>query len=64
MCHICDKARTQSLEDALKTVAQALQQRSNRDSVCLDSLVGELMGAEPTGRDALDCETVQLGDRI
>ena len=63
MCDICDTARRQPLKKALATVASAMQQRSNRGRACLDKLVGELVGAGPTGQDALDHETEPLPER-
>ena len=64
MCDICDKARGQPLKKALDILANALQQRKYRDRKCLDDAVGSLIGVRSTGQDALDCETVELKDRV
>jgi hypothetical protein len=64
MCDICDRARTtKPLKDALRVVAQAMQQRSNATRACLDDVIGELLGGKK-GQDALDCETEPLKVRL
>jgi hypothetical protein len=60
MCATCDKARSQPLQKALATIAQAMQDRKVGRRPCLDALVGELMGMDSDGTDALDCETEEL----
>lgn len=42
MCQVCEKARALPKHEALKLIAQAMQQRGAQK--CLDALVGELVG--------------------
>jgi hypothetical protein len=45
MCSICEKAKGLPLDQALKLVQQAMQQRENRSQQeHLDKLVGDLLG--------------------
>jgi hypothetical protein len=45
MCGICDKAKALPLDQALRLVQQAMQQRENKNQQeHLDRLVGELVG--------------------
>ena len=56
MCQVCDKAKSLPLDQALKLVQQAMQQRDNKASLPhLDNLLGDLIGMpEPKANQSVE----------